>query len=147
MPKSGGPSIVHVYRQTSTTLVITVVHDAGNDLKVPLQAATGAGFVVMDGGAPGNAGIIVPAISCQKIDTTHLEIVLSTALRNASAACQLFYAYGDAQIGRGNAVTDNFSTIPMPAGWNISTDLGSSWVLDCPLSATYSGIPLSDTPS
>jgi hypothetical protein len=147
MPKSGGPSIVHVYRQTSTTLVITVVHDAGNDLKVPLQAATGAGFVVMDGGAPGNAGIIVPAILCQKIDTTHLEIVLSTALRNASAACQLFYAYGDAQIGRGNAVTDNFSTIPMPAGWNISTDLGSSWVLDCPLSATYSGIPLSDTPS
>ncbi len=101
----------------------------------------------MDGGAPGNAGTIVPAISCQQIDSTHLQIALSTALRNASAACQLFYPYGQTQIGRGNAVTDNFSAMPMPAGWNVSTDLGSRWVLDCPLSATFSGIPLSDTPS
>jgi hypothetical protein len=145
IPKAGGPSIVHVYRQTSTMLIITVLHDAGDDLKVPLQAPTGTGFAVMDGGAPGNAGIIVSAISCQKIDSTHLQIVLSTALRNASAACQLFYPYGDAQIGRGNAVTDNFSTMPMPPGWDVSTNLGSSWVLDCPLSATFSGIPLSDT--
>jgi hypothetical protein len=147
IPRVGGPSIAHVYRQTSTTLIITIVHDAGNDLKVPLQAAVGAGFAVMDGGEPGNAGPTVTAISCQRIDSTHLQIVLGTPLQNASAACQLFYPYGQAQVGRGNAITDNFSAVTMPDGWNLVTDLGSSWVLDCPLSATFSGVPLSDTPS
>lgn len=147
MPQTGGPSIVHVYRQTSTTLIVTVAHDAGNDLKVPLQAVTGIGFAVMDGGAPGNAGSIVSAVSCQRIDATHLQIQLSSPLTNASSACQLFYPYGSTQIGRGNAVTDNFSAMTMPAGWNISSDLGTSWSMDCPLAATFSGIPLSDTPT
>ena len=136
---------MHVYRQTSTTLIITIVHDSGTDLKVPLQAATGVGFAVMDGGSPGNDGPIVTAISCQCVDATHLRIVLSNALQNASSACQLFYPYGPVQIGRENAVTDNFSTMTMPTGWNASSDLGTSWSLDFPLSATFSGIPLSDT--
>ena len=99
----------------------------------------------MDGGGPGNAGRIAFATSCQRIDPTHLELVLDGALQNASGACHLYYPYGSAQIGRGNAVTDNFSAVKMPAGWNASTDLGSAWTLDCPLAATYSGIPLSDT--
>ena len=65
LPKTGGPSITHVYRQSNTTLVITVAHDGGNDLKVPLLAASGKGFAVMDGGTPGNDGPIVLAMSCQ----------------------------------------------------------------------------------
>jgi hypothetical protein len=147
LPKVGGPSIAHVYMQSTTALIITIVHDVGNDLIVPLQAATGIGFAVMDGGAPGNDGTIVSAISCQRVDATHLQIILSGALQNAANACQLFYPFGYAQIGRGNAVTDNFSTIVMPAGWNASTDLGTGWSLNFPLSATFSGIPLSNTPS
>src|SRR5271166_356607 len=147
MPKVGGPTISHVYRQSNTTLVVTIIHDAGNDLKVPLQAATGAGFAVMDGGAPGNAGSIVSAISCQRLDATHLQVELQTALQNVSSACQLYYPYGPAQIGRGNAVTDNFSGIAQPTGWNVGTDLGTGWIVDCPLSATFSGITLSDTVS
>ncbi len=147
LPHAGGPSIGHVYRQSSTTLIITVVPDAGNDLKVPLQAATGIGFAVMVGGTPGNDGTIVPAISCQRLDATHLQIVLASALQNASSACQLFYPLGPVQIGRGNAVTDNFSAMTLPAGWNAGTDLGTGWILDCPLAATFSGIPLSDSPT
>jgi hypothetical protein len=143
----GGPSIVHVYQQTSTVLIVTVIHDAGNDLKVPLLAASGRGFGVMDGGTPGNAGPVVYAVSCQRVDSTHLQIVLGTPLQHASGACQLFYPYGQAQIGRGNAVTDNFSQMPMPIGWDVSTSLGTSWRLDCPLSATFSGIPLSGSPA
>ncbi len=101
----------------------------------------------MDGGSPGNDGAIVSAISCQRIDATHLQITLQTTLQNVSAACQLYYPYGPTQIGRGNAVTDNFSAIVQPTGWNVGTDLGTNWVLDCPLSATFSGITLSDSAS
>ncbi len=147
LPRAGGPSITHVYRQSSTILIVTVVHDGGNDLKVPLLAVSGKGFAVMDGGTPGNDGPIVSAISCQRIDATHLQVLLATALHNASAACQLFYPYGQTSIGRGNAVTDNFAQMPMPAGWDVGSNLGTNWTLDCPLSATYSGIPLSNAPS
>jgi hypothetical protein len=146
LPKAGGPSIVHVYRQSDTTLIITIVHDGGSDLNIPLMAAKGIGFSVMDGGSPGNAGTIVSATSCQRLDPTHLQIVLSSALRHASSACQLYYPYGPLQIGRGNAVTDNFSTIQMPAGWNRGSDLGVSWNINLPLAATFSGILLSDIP-
>jgi hypothetical protein len=147
LPKVGGPSIGHVYMQSSTILIVTVVHDAGNDLIVPLQAVTGIGFAVMDGGTPGNDGTIVSAVSCLRVDATHLQIALSSALQHTASACQLFYPFGPVQIGRGNAVTDNFSTITMPAGWDPGADLGTAWSLNFPLSATFSGIPLSNTPS
>ena len=147
LPKVGGPVITHVYRQNDTTLILTVIHDAGDDLKVPLLASSGIGFAVMDGGAPGNAGTIVNAVACQRADGSHLEVILSIPLRHPSNVCQLYYPYGPVQIGRGNAVTDNFSAMPMPPGWQIGTELGTAWSLDCPLAATFSGIPLSDTPS
>jgi hypothetical protein len=146
LPKVGGPSIVHAYMQSSTILIITIIHDGGSDLIVPLQAVTGIGFGIMDGGTPGNDGPVVSAISCQRVDATHLQIVLNSALQNAASACQLFYPFGSVQIGRGNAITDNFSMMTMPAGWDVGTNLGISWSLNCPLSATFSGIPLSDTP-
>ena len=115
LPVKGGPQIVHAYRQSSTILILTILHDAGNDLIVPLQAVTGVGFCVMDGGSTASPGTVVPAIALARTDATHLTITLAQPLQNPSASCNLYYPYGNVTIGRGNAVTDNFANSRAPA--------------------------------
>ena len=168
--------VSHVYRQSNTTLVVTVQHDCGTDLIVPpTQAASGIGWAVMDGGSVASPGTIVTATACVRLNATQLQITLAQALVNASASCRLFYPYGTLTMGRGNAVTDNFSEVTPPAGWNIASDLGAApgvaaafagstavldvtstgdtittpWSFNMPVHVpmlTSSGVVLSDTP-
>ena len=145
IPVTGGPSIVHVYRRDNISLVLTIAHDAGTDIRVPLQAGTGIGFGVMDGGSNASPGAMMPAISCERLDALHLLVTLAKPLRNPSAACGLYYPYGAMAIGRGNAITDNCSTLPKPEGWNIGLELGTDWNMDYPLAATSAPLTLSDT--
>ena len=127
IPTAGGPVVTHVYRQSNTTLVVTVQHDCGTDLIVPAtQAALGAGWAVMEGGSVASPGTIVTATACVRLNATQLQITLAQALVNPSTACRLFYPFGATTIGRGNAVTDNLSQVTPPPGWDIATDLGGA---------------------
>ena len=149
IPALGGPVVTHVYRETAASLIVTVRHDCGTDLIVPAtQAAAGVGWAAMDGGTMASPGRIVAATACARIDATHLRVTLARNLTNASAACRLFYPYGTATIGRGNAVTDNFSAVAKPAGWDIGADLGTAWRYDMPVHVPMtpdSGVAVSDT--
>ena len=147
LPAAGGPRIIQASLRSGTELHVTIEHDAGNDLVVPRQAAGGKGFAVMDGGANGAPGAIIPATSCERVDATHLLIRLARAPENNPEQCALFYPYGSTSIGRGNAVTDNYSQRPRPAGWDILSDLGPSWNLDYPLAATNVPVPLTSSSS
>jgi hypothetical protein len=153
-PAVGGPQIVHAYLQNPTTVILTIQHDAGNDVVVPLQAQFGAGFAVMDGGSVASPGAIVNATACTRVDATHLQLTLAQALVNSAANCLLFYPYGPDDIGTGDAVTDNYSTLTPPTGWNIAADLNWAWTslgggtlpFNWPLQATTTPITLSSTP-
>lgn len=150
VPARGGPVVTHVYRQSGTSLIVTVQHDCGTDLIVSAtQAASGAGWAVVDGGSVASPGRIVAATACTRLNATQLQITLAQSLAYASASCRLFYPYGTTTIGRGNAVTDNLASVTPPAGWAIAADLGAGWNLNMPLHvpmANPSGVVLSDTP-
>jgi hypothetical protein len=163
--KTGGPTIFHVYKQSATVLIVTIQHDGGSDLIVPpTQAASGRGWAVMDGGSiasPPSVPVIF-ATACVRLDATHLQVTLASSLVNAAAACRLYYPYGShtplndvTGIGRFDAVTDNYSTVTPPAGWDIGGDLGTSWAINQPVQAPMTitagvasgGIVLSATPT
>jgi hypothetical protein len=91
LPSGQGPRIVHAWLDTTSTVVLTIQHDEGTYLIVPSQAASGAGFLVMDGGSvPAPAGLVA-ATSCVRLDATHLRITLAPAVTNAahSAWCYI----------------------------------------------------------
>ena len=142
-----GPFITHAYQRSGTEIVITLTHDSGTDILVPLQAVNGAGWAVMDGGSVASPGPIITATAANRIDTTHLLVTLASTPANSTSECQIFYPYGSTQIGRGDAVTDNFSTLGWPAGWDMAGDLGQAWAIDFPVQATTYGFALSSTPT
>jgi hypothetical protein len=135
-----GPEITDAVL-SGTDLTVTVTHDGGNDLVVPLLAAQGVGFSLMDGGTTASPGNIIQAISCARVDSTHLLVTLASPPVSAHTQCRLLYPWAgeywavqpDTEIGRGCAVTDNFSTIAKPVGYDINAALGNGWAANMPL--------------
>lgn len=107
---------MHVYREAGTTLVITVIHDGGNDLKVPLQSSSGIGFAVMDGWHAGQCGNHCAA---DFLPESKSETLANRAQYGAPKRFQLVSVilsiWAGADWSR-KPVTDNFSSMPMPAG-------------------------------
>jgi hypothetical protein len=135
-----GPAITGA-TLSGEALTITVTHDGGDDLVVPLLAAQGVGFSLMDGGNTASPGNIIRAISCARVDPTHLLVTLASQPASPHTQCRLLYPWAgeywtvqpDTEIGRGCAVTDNFATIVKPAGYDINAALGNGWGADMPL--------------
>ena len=114
-----GPQIVSATLSGNTSAV-TIQHDAGNDLIVPLLASYGVGWTLMDGGTISSPGNLINATACVRVDSTHLQITWASTPVNSGSNCRLFYPIQSAPsnsnqplqlIGRGCAVTDNFSRI------------------------------------
>jgi hypothetical protein len=141
MPQAG-PKIQSA-QLIGATIIVTIQHDQGTDILLPLQAAAGIGWAVMDGGSVAAPGPIIAATSASRIDASHILLTLASTPTNMAANCLLFYPYGSTQIGRGDAVTDNFASLTWPAGWEMSAQLGSAWRFNFPLQATSYGVPLS----
>jgi hypothetical protein len=144
IPTLGGPHIVSAQRQTASTILITVAHDAGTDIKLPGNAAIGAGWTVQDGFASINSpGSSIAVSSVARVSATTVQLTLATPMTNSAANCRVFYPWGSQKIGRGSALTDNYSTVTKPAGYDIGADLGTSWANDCPLAVPPYGVALS----
>lgn len=159
VPASGGPRIVSATYEGTTyepsgSVLVTVAHDGGNDLSLPLRAVLGVGWTLMDGvsssaaGNPAAPGALITATACTRVSATQLRVTLA-ALPTYPAKAQLYYPYGDAMdplffsiIGRGNAVIDNFASVTLTAGWRINTDMGAGYQPNQPLQATTYGIGL-----
>ena len=165
IPINGGPHVSAVTWEGGTvsgnpatpTALITITHDAGNDLRVPLNASSGVGWVILDGGVPAAATPKVLGIACVRVSATTLRVTFASAPVSALNTCTLYYVYqvtngltGNAfldygYLGRGNAVTDNYSdttAVAAPAHFDIGADLGSSYRLDRPLACTAPGFAL-----
>ncbi len=135
-----GPQITAAVLSGST-VTLTIQHDGGNDLVVPLLAAQGVGFIVLDGGTIPTAWNYIQATACARVDATHLLVTLARAPTNPVSQCRLFYPFPGqfysvqplTEIGRGCAVTDNFGTIQVPSAYDLNAILGSGWRVNMPL--------------
>lgn len=144
--KGLGPSVSHVFLQDAHNVVVTVVHDGGNDLIVALQAVNGWGWTMMDGGTVGSPGPLLQADSCTRLSATKIQVHFPTTITNPAASCLLFYPWGYAKIGPGDCVTDNASLITPPTGFNVGADLGAQWNVNYPIQASSYGFAVSATP-
>ena len=159
----GGPQVASVVWEGGTvsgnaatpTILVTVQHDVGSDLRVPLLAVNGLGWVILDGPTPVQNTPRILGTSCVRVSATTLRVRFASAPTQPLASTLLFYIYSEDNLprannpgapGRGNLITDNYSdTVAVPAviGFDVGADLGALYRVDRPLAAFPFGMALS----
>jgi hypothetical protein len=135
-----GPQVIAAVL-SGTTLTLTIQHDGGNDLVVPLLAQYGVGFWVLDGGTISTAWNFIQATACVRVDSTHLALTLARAPTNPVSECYLYYPFPAEfysqqplnEIGRGCAVTDNFGSVAVDVKFDLNQIIGQGWRVNMPL--------------
>jgi hypothetical protein len=159
-PVNGGPVVTNIVWEYGTisgnpatpTCLVTVVHDAGNDLVLTLPPAqAGLGWIIIDGGVLASSPQI-QGTNCVRVDATHLRVTWGSAPVHAigSGTVWLYYCLGATinylggasntnnagRLGRNCAITDNYSSMPAVPGYDIAADLGASFKVNQPLNLT-----------
>jgi hypothetical protein len=128
--RGAGPTITAATRDAAdpNLLHLSIAHDGGTDLRVGTTAALCHGFAVSKG-SPFTANL--PCYgwgqggahgSVTRIDATHIDVRFPSS---TATYTKLYYPMPSLEyanwpgIGRGNAVTDNVSSVA-PPGWNLA---------------------------
>jgi hypothetical protein len=119
-----GPQISLVRAESPTTTVLTVAHDRGRRLKASGAARDGRGWSVFDRAA--KRAVTAMALRGSDQVLIHHEPCIGGSQHRAVGYC-----LNGEQLGRGNAVTDDWSAhASLPHG------LDEDWRFDFPLQAT-----------
>ena len=119
-----GPRIARAAAEDPRTTVVTVAHDRGRALKASRAALDGRGWSVFDEGRSRAVG----AIELRGADRIALR---HEACTGAPERREVGYCLHGEQLGRGNAVTDDWSARGQPP-----RGLDAAWRFDFPLQAT-----------
>lgn len=155
IPLNGGPTIASAHYEAGTvsgnaatpTVLVTIAHDGGTDLAVPLLAVNGLGWALLDGGIPDSSPAIY-ATACVRVSPTTLRVTFPAVPVSALASCSLWYVFGFAntstnsndRLGRGNAVTDNYGLVSATLHYDIAADLGAAYRVNRAVQASYAGM-------
>ena len=120
-----GPRLAGVSAEDARTTLVTIAHDRGRALKASRAAMDGRGWSVLDDGR-GRAVQAMELRGADRIAPRH-EPCTGAPERRAVGYC----LFGE-QLGRGNAVTDDWSA----RGTALPRGLDAAWRFDFPLQAT-----------
>jgi len=131
-----GPRITSATLQTPTTILVTIQHDQGTDIRV--GAPSDVGWTVFEGWtSPTAVGTNRVVQSCARVDATHLLLTLTTAVVGAASTVRLWPAYGQRRTLPGGSPLDNFSQTV--TGLALTAQLGSAYTQDYPIAITAAG--------
>ena len=137
-----GPTPISAKREANGSILLTIRHDAGDDLLPPtLPEHMTTGWRLFNGYQnAGSMGTEIAVRAVEKVDATTLRVSVATPLSPGVGTARLFPIWGAAQVGRGGGWTDNASR--SAEGRIMAAEEGPDWALDYPISGVAFGIPV-----
>ena len=125
-----GPRIAGAAAEDARTTVVAVAHDRGRALRASRAALDGRGWCLLDEGRTRAVG----GIELRGPDRIALR---HEARTGAAERCEVGYCLFGEQLGRGNAVTDDWASRGAPP-----RGLDAAGRFDFPLQATQLPVPV-----